>query len=166
MLGLWQLASVIGGFPTTTQGRAIPAINACYRPLFYAWVTITIVITHLQHLVPLSVMARPTTSDFNRVGGLFSCLFIRVVYRRRGARPGTSISRATRSASTEELVWELGAGGCVVLCEAFCVDEGGVVLGDEGEGGQRGTCRGTSSPSGVARPSILHRTATENSIRK
>ena len=48
------------------------------------------------------------------------------------ARPGTSISRATRSASTEELVWVLGAGDRVVLGEACSVDEGGCWLGDEG----------------------------------
>jgi hypothetical protein len=67
------------------------------------------------------------TSDFNRVGGviLVSCLVIRVVcVVEKGVRPGTSISRATRSASTEELVWVLGVGVCLVLCEACSVDEG------------------------------------------
>ena len=44
-----------------------------------------------------------------------------------------SISQATHSASTEELVWELSAGGCVVLSKACIVNTGGcVVIGSRG----------------------------------
>ena len=64
------------------------------------------------------------TSGFNRVGGILVSVYTRCLSS-KGGKVGTSISRATRSASTEELVWELGAGICVVLCEACHIDEGG-----------------------------------------